>query len=77
MPDRFDARNSISTTLATTPGTIEYATRLAKILARRLSGPVYVGCSVSVEGMTVEEEMEGLSVVVGKALEVVEKERGR
>ena len=76
MPDRFDARSSISTTLSTTPDTVEYATRLVKILARKLGGPVYVGCSVSVEGMTVEEEMEGLRMVVGKVVEVAEKAKG-
>ena len=75
MPDRLDSKNSISTVLSTTPGTIEYATRLAKILARRLNGPVYVGCSVFVEGMTTEEEMEGLREVVGKVVEVARKER--
>jgi hypothetical protein len=77
MPDRIDSKNAISTALTTTPDTIEYATRLAKILARRLGIPVYVGCSVRVEGWTVEEEMEGLSVVVGKVVEVVEKERAK
>ncbi len=77
MPDRFDTKKSISTELTTTPTTVEYATRLAKILARKLNGPVYVGCSLSVEEFTVEEEMEGLRVVVGKVVEVAEKERGR
>ena len=76
MPDRFDVQSSISTALSTTPDTVEYATRLVKILARKLGGPVYVGCSVSVEGMTVEEEMEGLRVVVGKVVEVAEKAKG-
>lgn len=76
MPDRFDNRSSISTALSTTPDTVEYATRLAKILARKLNGPVYVGCSVSVEGMTVEEEMEGLKVAVENVVEVAEKGRG-
>ncbi len=73
MPDRIDQKNAISTTLATVPGNIEYATRVAKILARKLKQPVYVGCSVHVEGMTVEEEMEGLSAVVGKVMEAKEK----
>lgn len=77
MPDRIDPKNAISTALSTTPETIEYATRLARILARRLKGPVYVGCSVVVEGWTVEEEMEGLGVVVGKVVEAAERERDR
>lgn len=77
MPDRLDVRNSICTTLSTTPANIEYATRLAKILARKLMRPVYVGCSVLIEGMTVEEEMEGLTLVVSKVKEAVEKEGSR
>ena len=76
MPDRIDKSNSISTALSTTAN-IEYATRLAKILARRLEGPVYVGCSIFVEGMSVEEEMEGLREVVGKVWGVVGEERAK
>jgi hypothetical protein len=77
MPDRVDARNSICTALSTTPANIEYATRLAKILARKLGRPVYVGCSIYIEGMTVEEEMEGLSLVVARVKEAAEKEGSR
>jgi Proteasome assembly chaperone 4 len=77
MPDRLNPRDAISTALSTTPANIEYATRLAKILARKLNRPVYVGCSIYVEGMTVEEEMEGLKAVVGKIGEAVEREESR
>ena len=71
LPDRLSTSNTISTPLTTSQNTIEYATRLAKILARKLNGPVYVGCSIEVEGMTVEEEMEGLREVVGRVFGVV------
>jgi hypothetical protein len=54
--------------LFTPPGTIDFTTRLAKLLARKLKKPVYVGNSMSFSsagmGGTVEEEMEGFKRVV-------------
>jgi hypothetical protein len=52
---------------------VDFATRLAKVLARKTAKPVYVGNSISFAsagmGGTVEEEMEGfrrcVEVVVG------------
>ncbi|KKK19357.1 hypothetical protein P175DRAFT_0432564 [Aspergillus ochraceoroseus IBT 24754] len=66
MPDRTSPRSTISTTLYTTPSTEEYATRIAKILARRMGSPVYVGCSIDPKalGLMVDEEMDGLSKIV-------------
>ncbi len=43
---------------------IDYATRVAKILARRTALPAYVGCSVNLAGVMVEEEMEGLAKII-------------
>lgn len=40
---------------------------MAKILARKMKRPVYVGCSMETTGLTVEEEMETFR----KAVEVV------
>ena len=54
--------------MCTTDHSIEYATRLAKVFARRMGQPVYVGCSVNVAGMTVEEEMEGLAKTVEEVM---------
>lgn len=53
------------------PSSIEYTTRVAKILARRMGKPVYVGCSVDPNGLglTVEEEMEGLTQFVNVVME--------
>ncbi|KAE8353341.1 hypothetical protein BDV28DRAFT_133293 [Aspergillus coremiiformis] len=66
MPDRSNPRNTISTTLYHLPASVEYTARLAKILARRMKIPVYVGCSIDpvALGLLVEEEMEGLTKIV-------------
>lgn len=59
----------LNTTLYTSAN-IEFTSRLAKILARRSSRPVYVGCSLDPEalGLTVEEEMEGLTRTVDQIM---------
>ena len=58
----------LSTPLFTPPGSLDFTTRLAKLLARKLKKPVYVGNSMSFAsagmGGTVEEEMEGFKRVV-------------
>ncbi|OAX79208.1 hypothetical protein ACJ72_06473, partial [Emergomyces africanus] len=64
---RINPKNTISTPLYTSPSTLDYATRTARILAHRMDMPIYVGCSVDFSGSTVEEEMEGLK----KILEIV------
>lgn len=54
--------------LYTNSSSLDFATRLAKLLARKTSKAVHVGSSVSfadaAEGGTVEEEMEGFKKVV-------------
>ncbi|KAL5685268.1 hypothetical protein EMGR_004393 [Emarellia grisea] len=64
MPDRHSPRSVISTVLYSSPSTEEYTSRVAKILARRMSLPVYVGCSIDPRALelAVEEEMEGLMI---------------
>ncbi|KAL4895657.1 hypothetical protein BDV59DRAFT_142458 [Aspergillus ambiguus] len=71
MPDRTNARTAISTTLYTAPGTEEYTARIAKILARRMKVPVYVGCSIdpTAIGLMADEEMEGLRRIVEVVME--------
>lgn len=63
---RTSSKQTISTIIYTAPSSIEYTTRVAKILARRTGKPIYVGCSIDPNGLglTVEEEMEGLSKIV-------------
>jgi len=64
MPDRTNSTNVLSTPLYSSPTSVDYANRAAKILARRTASPVYVGCSANFSGATVEEEMEGLTKVI-------------
>ncbi|MCJ1440186.1 MAG: hypothetical protein MMC23_000669 [Stictis urceolatum] len=69
MPNRLDQSNSFCTALITVPSSIEFATRVGKILARRTGKPTYVGCSVGLGGASVEEEVEGIKAVVGAIVE--------
>lgn len=59
---------------------MDFTTRLAKILARKLGKPVYVGNSTSFAsagmGGTVEEEMEGFRRVVEVVMGLLDKEKG-
>ncbi|KXJ93252.1 hypothetical protein Micbo1qcDRAFT_174338 [Microdochium bolleyi] len=60
--------NPLSTTIYHVEATLEFTTRLAKILVRKTSMPVYVANSISFAntglGGTVEEEMEAFKQVV-------------
>ncbi|KKZ64919.1 hypothetical protein EMCG_09153 [[Emmonsia] crescens] len=69
MPDRTNPKNTISTPLYTSPSTLDYAIRTARILAHKMDMPVYVGCSVDFSGSTVEEEMEGLKRILEIVME--------
>ncbi|OCT50870.1 hypothetical protein CLCR_09229 [Cladophialophora carrionii] len=69
MPDMRDERNVISTALSTSGSSIDYATRMAKILARKMKRPVYVGCSMKIAGTTAEEEMEGFTAIVDQIVQ--------
>ena len=61
---RMNPSNVISTTIYSSGSSIDYANRVAKILARKMALPVYVGCSMNFSGLIVEEEMEGLTKVI-------------
>ena len=54
----------LSTPLYAVPSSIEFATRIAKIIAKRTKKPTYVGCSIALERATVDEEMEAMQVTV-------------
>ncbi|KAF2203095.1 hypothetical protein GQ43DRAFT_447677 [Delitschia confertaspora ATCC 74209] len=77
MPNSSTPTQPLSTTLYTQSYTLDFTTRLAKLLARKLAKPVYVGNSISFAsagmGGTVEEEMEGFRRVVEVVLGVVKK----
>ncbi|PYI27009.1 hypothetical protein BP00DRAFT_429779 [Aspergillus indologenus CBS 114.80] len=66
MPDLKSPTTPLSTSIYSAPNSVEYTTRVAKILARRLRTPVYVGSSIDPTslGLQVEEEMEGLRQIV-------------
>lgn len=75
---RFQPSEPLSTALYTLPSSIDFATRVAKILAKRTKLPTYVGCSVAFGGATVEEELEGVKLAVEGVMGVFleEKQRG-
>ena len=61
---RTNQSNVISTAIYSSDSSIDYANRVAKILARKTALPMYVGCSMNFSGLTVEEDMEGLTKVI-------------
>ncbi|PNY29517.1 Uncharacterized protein TCAP_00552 [Tolypocladium capitatum] len=73
LPNRFNVREPLSTTLFSHEPTLEFTTRLAKLISRRAQLPVYVTNSVSFAdagmGGTVEEEMEAFKSIVEVTLE--------
>ncbi|KAI1438224.1 hypothetical protein GGR50DRAFT_691397 [Xylaria sp. CBS 124048] len=73
LPDKYNPSQPLATTLYSAESSLEFATRLAKILAKKTNMPVYVGNSISLANMglggTAEEEMEALKQVVAVALE--------
>jgi hypothetical protein len=72
---------TISTALFTYESSVEFTTRLARLLARKTGKPVYVGNSISFAstgmGGTVEEEMEGFKKVVEVVMDEVHKNEGQ
>ncbi|TQN70166.1 hypothetical protein CSHISOI_05294 [Colletotrichum shisoi] len=68
LPNRLDPAQPISTAIYSVESTLEFTTRMAKLLAKRTNLPVYVGCSInlggSAMGLSVEEEMEAFRAIV-------------
>ncbi|RKU44945.1 hypothetical protein DL546_005774 [Coniochaeta pulveracea] len=68
LPDRFNPDQPLSTPLYREEPTLEFTSRLAKLVAKKTGLPAYVGNSVSLASMgmggTVEEEMEAFKTVV-------------
>ncbi|RSL77830.1 hypothetical protein BHE90_007438 [Fusarium euwallaceae] len=73
LPNRLNPVQPLSTTLYSSESSVEFTTRLAKLLARRMQLPVYVSNSMSFAdagmGGTVEEEMEAFKTIVQIVLE--------
>lgn len=68
MPDRYNPSQPISTPLYTVTGSLEFAERMAKLLAKKTGKGCYVSwsgdLSGGVQGGSVEEEMEAFRAVV-------------
>lgn len=79
VAQRNNPSDPLSTPLFTPASTLDFTTRMAKVLTRRLKKPVYVGNSISFAsagmGGTVEEEMEGFKRVVEVVVGLVHKEK--
>ncbi|KAJ9632055.1 hypothetical protein H2203_000456 [Taxawa tesnikishii (nom. ined.)] len=77
MPDRYNPTQPLSTPLYTLPSSQDFATRLAKMLARKTGRAAYVGSSLSFAGAagggTVEEEVEGFRRVTEVVMAEIEK----
>ncbi|KAK0735460.1 hypothetical protein B0T21DRAFT_441915 [Apiosordaria backusii] len=77
LPDRYNPSQPLSTALCTVEPTIEFTTRMAKLLVRKMGNrrPVYVGNSISFQstglGGVVEEEMEGFGAVMNGIMGVL------
>lgn len=80
LPDRLNPGQTLSTPLYTYESSVEFTTRLAKLLARKTRKATYVGNSISFDsagmGGTVEEEMEGFKKVVEVVMREIEKTEG-
>ncbi|KAL6862309.1 hypothetical protein J3F83DRAFT_762615 [Trichoderma novae-zelandiae] len=79
LPDRFNQQQAIATTLFSAESSLEFTTRVAKLVARKTQLPVYVTNSISLESMgmggTVEEEMEAFKSVAEAILSVLPKKQ--
>ncbi|KAI0119931.1 hypothetical protein GGR51DRAFT_553965 [Nemania sp. FL0031] len=73
LPDKYNPTQPLSTTIYSAEATLEFTTRLARIISRKTNMPVYVGNSISLAstglGGSMEEEMEAFKQVVAVALE--------
>ena len=67
----------MSTTMYSQPSTLDFTTRMAKVLARKAKMPCYVGNSIDLHaaagGGSVEEEMEVFRAIIGVVTEALER----
>ena len=69
---RLQPSDPLCTSLCAVTGTIDFATRAAKIVARKTGKPTYLGCSIGLGFPTVEEEMGALKTAVDAIVGMVE-----
>lgn len=79
MTQRTNPNNILSTPLYAQESSIDFTTRIAKVLAKKMQMPVYVGNSISFAsaglGGSVEEEMEGFKICIDTVVEHVNRIR--
>jgi hypothetical protein len=79
MPNARSPAEVLSTPLYTQGATLDFATRLSKVLARRTNKPVYVGSSATFAnagmGGTVEEEMAAFRRIVEVVMRLLSAEK--
>lgn len=73
MPNRLKPSEPLSTPLYAVAGSIDFATRVAKILARRTGKPAYVGCSAVFGSLVIEEEMAAVKAAVDGVMGVLDE----
>ncbi|KXT06693.1 hypothetical protein AC578_8606 [Pseudocercospora eumusae] len=75
MPDRYNPAQPMSTTLYSAASSLDFTVRMAKVLARKLNMPCYVGNSINLSGAagggSVEEEMEAFRYTVDTVVKQV------
>ena len=76
LSQRYNPTQPLSTPLVPQSSTIDFATRVAKILVRRVGKPVYVGSSAMFAGAVVEEEVDAVRIVVEGVVGLVEGKEG-
>lgn len=80
LPDRYNPSQPLSTALYSITHTLDFTQRLAKLLARKTGRACYVGNSASfrdsVQGGTVEEEMEAFGAIVKVVMGEIAKADG-
>lgn len=73
---RFQPSEPLCTSLYVVPGSIDFATRVAKILAKRTGKPAYVGCSAVFGEGGVEEEMGGVKAAIEGIMKMLDEGKG-
>ena len=74
-PQRLNPAEPLSTPLSVVPGSIDFATRVAKILAKKTEKPAYVTCSAVFSEFGIEEEMAGVTAAVEAVMKELEPEK--
>lgn len=73
VKQRLSPSEPLSTALYAFPSSIDFATRIAQIVARRTGNPTYVGSSVAFKDHTVEEELAGVRSAVDHIINLLDE----